>query len=409
MADRNGGRKGRRLIAMTAAILALNAGSSSIKFALFDATGCNEQPEARLRGDVAGAEGDAPRFKAKDGGVTMITDECWNAGPIEEITDRLIDWIDDHLGKNSLSAVGHRVVHGGRRFSKPVRVDTSVLERLDALTPLAPLHQPASLAPIRQLAKARPNLPQYACFDTAFHHGLAPPISRYPLPRALEADGIRRYGFHGLSYEAIATKLAAQDDGAVNDRIIVGHLGSGASLCAMRGLRSVDTTMGFTALDGIMMGTRAGALDPGILLYLMQAKGYDANQIEHLLYHESGLLGTSGLSSNVEALLASDRAEAREALELFAFLVARHTAALAATLGGIDRFVFTGGIGEHAWEVRQMIAERLSWLGAALDVEANQVGASIISSPSSKIRLQLVPTDEEGIIAAHVATLLQGN
>jgi acetate kinase len=392
---------------MPSVILALNAGSSSIKFALFDARADRKRlPEARLRGSLTGADSNISHFKAKNGSDLVIADERWDASSTEAAVNRLIDWIETHLGGAPIAAVGHRVVHGGREFSGPVRIDHGVVERLDALTPLAPLHQPGSLAPIRQLARSRPGLPQYACFDTAYHHGLAPPVSRYPLPRALEAEGIRRYGFHGLSYEAIATKLAAQDDGAIDDRIIVAHLGSGASLCAMSRLRSADTTMGFTALDGIMMGTRPGTLDPGILLYLMQAKGYDADQLEHLLYHESGLLGTSGLSSDVETMLASDRPEAGEALELFAFLVARHTAALAATLGGIDRFVFTGGIGEHAWQVRRMIAERLAWLGVAFDAEANRIGAGTLSLPGSKIRLQMIPTEEEGIIAAHVATLL---
>jgi acetate kinase len=297
-------------------------------------------------------------------------------------------------------------VHGGREFSAPVRIDRDVLKRLDALTPLAPLHQPASLAPIRRLSHLRPDLPQFACFDTAFHHGLTPPASRYALPRALEAEGVRRYGFHGLSYEAIVGKLRAMNDGAAEQRIIVAHLGSGASLCAMSGLRSVDTTMGFTALDGIMMGTRPGSLDPGILLYLMQANGYNADRIEQLLYQESGLLGVSGVSSDVEALLTSDRPEAHEALELFAFLVARQTAALATTLGGLDRFVFTGGIGEHAWQVREMIARRLAWLGAELDGAANRGGADTISLHGSAIGLQVIATDEEGVIGAHVVELM---
>jgi acetate kinase len=391
---------------MAAVILALNAGSSSIKFALFDRGGSETGlPQARLRGGLTGADGDAPQFKAKDDKGAGVADERWAGGTIEAAMDRLVDWIDAHLGAVRLAAVGHRVVHGGGEFSEPVRIDNAILQRLDALTPLAPLHQHASLAPIRQLARARPDLAQYACFDTAFHHGLAPPVSRYALPRALEADGIRRYGFHGLSYEAIATKLAAHDDGAADERIVVAHLGSGASLCALRGLRSVDTTMGFTALDGIMMGRRPGALDPGILLYLMQARGYDAARLEHLLYHESGLLGVSGISSDIETLLASDRAEACEALELFAFSVARHTAALAATLGGLDRFVFTGGIGEYAWQIRQMVTERLAWLGAELDVEANRDGNGTISPPGARIRLQIVPTDEEAMIAAHVARI----
>jgi acetate kinase len=388
-------------------ILALNAGSSSTKFALFDHdTSDTALSKARLRGGLSGTDGDGPQFKAADGNGVAVAEEYWLGNTPDAAMDRLIDWIDAHLGKTGLAAVGHRVVHGGRDFSQPVRIDQDVLERLDALTPLAPLHQPASLAPVRQLIKSRPDLPQYACFDTAFHHGLAPPVSRYAVPRALEADGIRRYGFHGLSYEAIAAKLAAKDDGAADDRIVVAHLGSGASLCAMHGLRSVDTTMGFTALDGIMMGTRPGALDPGILLYLMQAKGYDASRIEHLLYHESGLLGVSGIAADVGTLVVSDRPEAHEALDLFAFLVARHTAALAATLGGLDRFVFTGGIGQHAARVRAMIGERLSWLGAQIDAGANRDGRENISASGARLRLQVIATDEEAMIASHVSRLL---
>ncbi|CAN5266113.1 acetate/propionate family kinase [soil metagenome] len=390
---------------MAAAILALNAGSSSVKLALFDRDRGGRM-QARLRGSLSGIGGDASHFQVKDAQGEIVADQRWPEASIEQVTDRLLAWIDDHLGDHTLAGVGHRVLHGGRAFSAPVLIDPEILACLDALTPLAPLHQPANLAPIRHLVARRPELPQVACFDTAFHHGIGAPASRYALPRALEADGIRRYGFHGLSYEAIAGKLRAIDDGALSDRIIVAHLGNGASLCAMSGLQSVDTTMGFTALDGIMMGTRPGALDPGILLYLMQAKGYDAARIEHLLYHESGLLGVSGGSSDVAALLASDRREAREALDLFAFLVARHAAALAATLGGLDRFVFTGGIGEHAWQVRAMIADRLAWMGARLDAEANRAGSGTISHAGAGLRLQVIATDEEGVIAAHVATLL---
>jgi acetate kinase len=392
---------------VAAVILALNAGSSSIKFALFD-RGFNGKPlpRARLRGSLTDTGSSSPHFKASNGRGVVVADEHWTGGTSDVAMDRLIDWIDGHLGEARLTAVGHRVVHGGRDFSEPVRIDAAILLQLEALTPLAPLHQPSSLEPIRQLGASRPKLPQYACFDTAFHHGLTPPVSRYPLPRALEADGIRRYGFHGLSYEAIATKLGVADDGAAGDRIVVAHLGSGASLCALRDLRSVDTTMGFTALDGIMMGTRPGALDAGILLYLMQEKGYDAERLERLLYHESGLLGVSGISADVGKLLASGRAEAREALELFAFLVARHTAALAATLGGLDRFVFTGGIGEHAPQIRGMIADRLTWLGADLDDRSNLEGKPDITRPGAKLRLQVISTDEEAVIAAHVERLI---
>jgi acetate kinase len=392
---------------MAAVILALNAGSSSIKFALFDLGFKGKGlPEARVRGSLKDTSSESPQFEASNGHGAVVADESWIGGPSDVAMDRLIDWIEGHLGGARLTAVGHRVVHGGRDFNEPVPIDAGILSQLDAFTALAPLHQPVSLEPVRQLAKSRPQLPQFACFDTAFHHALAPPVSRYPLPRALEHDGIRRYGFHGLSYEAIATKLGALDDGAARERVIVAHLGSGASLCAMVNLRSVDTTMGFTALDGIMMGTRPGALDPGILLYLMRAKGYDADRLERLLYQESGLLGVSGISADVGTLLASSQTDAGEALELFAFLVARHTAALTATLGGLDRFVFTGGIGENASQIRRMVADRLAWLGADLDDRANHDGKADISRPGAKLRLQVIPTDEEAVIAAHVERLL---
>lgn len=376
------------------AVLALNAGSSSLKFALF------EGEARRLAGKLTGI-GEAPRLSAGD------THEDWDDAAPEVLTLRLLDWIEARLDGLTLDAVGHRVVHGGRDFSQPVRVDGEVLARLDALTPLAPLHQPASLAPMRRIGEERPELPQIACFDTAFHHGLAPPVSRYPLPRALEEDGVRRYGFHGLSYEAIAARLAAQP-GTAGERIIVAHLGSGASLCLMRDGRSMDTTMGFTALDGIMMGTRPGTLDPGILLYLLQAKGYDAARLEQLLYHESGLLGVSGLSADAEELLASDAPAAAEALDLFAFRIARETAALAATLGGLDRFVFTGGIGEHAAPIRASVVERLGWLGATLDPARNAEHAGVISRGDSRIPVQIIATDEEGVIARHCRDVLSG-
>lgn len=375
------------------AILALNAGSSSLKFAVF------EGEERRLAGKLSGI-GKSPKFKA--GAV----EEDWPDDAPEALTLKLLDWIEQQTGDTLLEAIGHRVVHGGRDFSDPVRVDDDVMERLDALTPLAPLHQPASLAPMRRIAQERPHLVQIACFDTAFHHALEPPVSRYPLPRKLEEDGIRRYGFHGLSYEAIAHALRRLDDGAAEQRVIVAHLGSGASLCAMRNLKSVDTTMGFTALDGIMMGTRPGSLDPGILLYLLQAKGYAPQRLEHLLYHESGLLGVSGLSSDVEELLATDRLEAREALDQFAFSIAREATALATTMGGVDRIVFTGGVGEHAAPVRLAVAQRLAWLGVELDAERNDQPDGKISAKRSAIAVEVIATDEEGVIARHCNDLL---
>jgi len=388
------------------AILALNIGSSSLKFGLFDECPGDAPPCLVLQGQLAGTNGSHPHFRARHIDGKEI-DEDWAGGDPDARTGRLLDWLENGPGGRTLAAVGHRVVHGGRMFRDPVRVDGGVIQKLETLIPLAPLHQPASLAPMRHIARLRPDLPQVACFDTAFHHDLAPPVSRYPLPRALEEEGVRRYGFHGLSYEAIADRLAAMDDGAADERVIVAHLGNGASLCAMRHLHSVDTTMGFTALDGLMMGTRPGTLDPGILLYLQQAKGYDVGRLEHMLYHECGLLGVSGSSADVAALLASDRPEAREALDLFAFRVARETAAMAATLGGIDRFVFTGGIGEHGGPVRAMIGARLGWLGAEIDAQANAAGAGTISTARGRLRVQVLATDEEGIIARHTARLLR--
>lgn len=387
---------------MAAAILALNAGSSSLKFALFDAAGRRE----RLRGSVKAADSRDAHFQARDGERKLVADAHWTDSEHHNPIERLVAWIEGHLGSDELVAAGHRVVHGGRAYSGPAVIDRSVLECLEALTPLAPLHQPGSLAPIHQLSEFRPGLLQVACFDTAFHHDLALPASRYAIPRALEAEGVRRYGFHGLSYEAIAAALAARDDGAADQRIIVGHLGSGASLCAMKQLRSVDTTMGFSALDGIVMGTRPGSLDPGILLYLQREKGYDLDRLEQWLYHECGLAGVSAIASDVQALLASETAEAREALDLFAFSAAGHIAMLATSLGGLDRLVFTGGIGEHAWQVRAMIAARLEWLGISLDADANAADAATISALQSAIRVDVIPTDEEGVIARHVASFL---
>jgi acetate kinase len=375
-------------------VLALNAGSSSIKFALFEGT------KRKLSGKLSGI-GDAPRLTAGD------IEEGWEDDTPEALTVKLLSWIEERLDGAALDAIGHRVVHGGREFSARVRIDADILRRIDALTPLAPLHQPASVAPMRKIFEDRPDLPQVACFDTAFHHKLAPPVSRYPLPRRLEEEyGIRRYGFHGLSYEAIARKLAGRNDGAASERIIVAHLGSGASLCAMSNLESVDTTMGFTALDGIMMGTRPGSLDPGILLYLLQEKGFSAAELEKLLYHESGLLGVSGFSSDIAELLETDQPSAREAIDLYVLLIARHVAALANTLSGLDRLVFTGGVGEHAIVIRAMVVGRLSWMGMFLDGPLNDSSSETVSSSARSIRVQVIPTDEEGVIADHVRNVL---
>jgi acetate kinase len=281
-------------------------------------------------------------------------------------------------------------------------VTPDLLAALEQLIPLAPLHQPHNLAPIRTVARLRPGLTQVACFDTAFHHGMAAVATRLALPREFEAAGVRRYGFHGLSYEFIARRLAEIAPEEAAGRVIASHLGAGASLCAMRAGRSVDTTMGFTALDGLVMATRCGDLDPGVILYLQQQRGLSAKQVEDLLYLKSGLLGVSGgLSGDMRVLLASEDERAREAIELFAFRIARETGALMSTLEGLDTLVFTAGIGEHAPQIRALVCARLAWLGVDLDLAANDRGDAIISTPASRIVVRVIPTDEEGMIAAH--------
>lgn len=402
-------RSPRRATEVPEAILALNAGSSSLKFGLYKRPKDNADPTVLVTGSVRDLHGTSPRFQATAPDNTALVEEHWTQSAPDAALERLLDWVQRHLGKTRLVAVGHRVVHGGPEFSDPVEIDELVLTRLEALAPLAPLHQPASLAPARRIRELRPDLRQFACFDTAFHRPIGPPASRYALPRAFEAEGIRRYGFHGLSYESIAAQLKASGDQVAAgpaSRVIVAHLGNGASLCAMQGLKSVDTTMGFSTLDGLVMGTRSGALDPGILLYLMREKGFSVTQLEQLLYRKSGLLGVSEISADVATLLASDAPAAAEALDLFAFQVARQTAALAATMGGLDRFIFTGGIGENASTVRRMIAERLKWLGAELDEQANASGAATLSTATSSIVVERRSTREELMIARHVLRCL---
>lgn len=391
---------------MAQTVLTLNAGSSSLKFGLFERSAA-DKPNLLLQGKLRFVDSGSGDFSARQPGRAPVQ-ERWTRESQSGLLQKLLEWVDAQPGGSAIVAVGHRIVHGGAHFQDPVEIDGEVLARLEELTPLAPLHQPPGLAPVRQLRTLRPALRQIACFDTAFHRGLRPPASRYALPRSFEEAGIRRYGFHGLSYESIAGQLVADADAAAPDsRIVVAHLGNGASLCAMRGLSSVDTTMGFSTLDGLVMGTRAGALDPGILLYLLREKGYSGKQLERLLYRESGLLGVSGISPDVQTLLDSDVPAAAEALDLFAYQVARQAAALAATLGGIDRFVFTGGIGENAPAVRAMIARRLEWLGAQLDEEANAANAMRLSAPASKILLERRSTDEELAIAGHVFARLR--
>jgi acetate kinase len=306
--------------------------------------------------------------------------------------------VEAHLDGQKPAAVGHRVVHGGTAFSAPVRIDAAVLDTLQRLWPLAPLHQPHNLAAIRAIAAISPSLPQVACFDTAFHHGKPPVAQRFALPRELHEAGIRRYGFHGLSYD-IGAALRERAPDVAGGRVVVAHLGAGASLCAMLGGKSIDTTMGFTALDGLPMGTRCGALDPGVILYLLRERGTDADRIEDLLYHHSGLLGISGLSSDMRELLGSHDQRAEDAVDLFVYCIARELGALAATLGGLDGLVFTAGIGEHAPEIRRRVCGRSAWLGIVLDLDANERGDECISTATSRVSVWRITTDEERVIA----------
>ena len=392
---------------MADAILALNAGSSSIKLSLFeirDGSGLG----AMSRGGIENVGGGDPHFTATGADGATLEDRRWHGkdAAFDTMLGALLAWAEAHVQPDVLAAVGHRVVHGGRDFTAPVRLTAEIVRQLDALTPLAPLHQPHSLAPIRTLLALRPGLPQVACFDTAFHRTMPAVATRLALPREYEAEGVRRYGFHGLSYEYIARVLRRQAPGLAAGRVVVAHLGNGASLCAMRDGRSQDTTMGFTALDGLVMGTRCGTLDAGVVLYMLQQKGLAAHEVEHVLYECSGLLGVSGLSGDMRTLLASADPRAREAVELFAFRIGQQTAAMAASLGGLDGFVFTGGIGEHAAEARAMVGERLRWLGVELDAAANTRGTGRISTPGSRVEVQVIPTDEEATIARHTHDLI---
>ncbi|HJS84934.1 MAG TPA: acetate/propionate family kinase [Acetobacteraceae bacterium] len=389
---------------MPEALLSLNAGSSSIKFALFEING--ERALNRAAYGQIEAIGRAPHFLARDAAGNVLEDARGSSGSHESLLSSLLGFVEEHLGGDRLRAVGHRVVHGGTEFIAPAVVTDAVLSALEALTPLAPLHQPHNIAPIRAVAATRPGLPQVACFDTAFHHTMPLLATRFALPREYETQGVRRYGFHGLSYEFIARHLAREAPRLAAGRVIVAHLGNGASLCAMRDGRSVDTTMGFTALDGLMMGTRCGTIDPGVVLHLIEQRGMDAKMVADLLYNRSGLLGVSGISNDMRTLLGSDDERAREAVRLFVFRIAREAGALVSTLDGLDGLVFTAGIGEHAPPIRQMACERLGWLGVRLSAAANSRGEAVISTPDSPIEVRVIPTDEEAMIAHHTLEAL---
>ncbi len=395
--------------AVSGSILVLNAGSSSVKFSLFPSDEGHGELRSIFEGQVEGIGQPEARLVVADATGRVRTDERL---PPAEVGDhraaiaRARAWLRDHGGVAGLVAVGHRVVHGGSLYSAPVRIDKSVMEELERLIPLAPLHQPHQLAAIRAVAEAAPDLPQIACFDTAFHRSQPALAQALAVPRELADAGVRRYGFHGLSYEAIALALPALAPQVAEGRVVVAHLGNGASLCAMRGRRSVATTMGFSTLDGLVMGTRPGVLDAGVLLYLMDERGMGARALEDLLYHRSGLLGVSGLSSDMRELLASSDPRAHEAIDLFVYRIARELGSMAAALGGLDALVFTGGIGENAAAIRARVCADAQWLGVRFDEAANRAGGPRISAPESPVSAWVVRTDENRMIAQHVRALL---
>ena len=392
---------------MSATILVLNAGSSSVKFQLFAVE--NHSLERQFKGQVEGI-GAKPRLIATDAHSAPLVERTFSpeqiADPIGAM-EILKDWLGEYLAGRLPIAVGHRVVHGGMRFAQPVLVNDDVLAELERFVPLAPLHQPNNLVPIRAIRELLPDMPQVACFDTAFHRGHGELADRFAIPQSLYDEGVRRYGFHGLSYEYIASVLPDIAPEVAMGRVIVAHLGNGASLCAIHGGHSVDSSMSFTALDGLPMGTRPGQLDAGVVLYLISHKGMSPQDVEHLLYHDCGLKGLSGISSDVRDLLASQDSHARLALAFFAYRAAKEACALASVLGGLDAIVFTAGIGENSPEVRQAVCDRLAWLGVALDEKANSQNAGRISQRGTQPSVYVIPTDEEQIVAMHTLQIIE--
>lgn len=388
-------------------ILVLNAGSSSIKFSVFTA-GERGDPVPMFKGQIEGI-GTHPRLVARESDGAILAEKRYDPNEIRDHDAAIAvvaGWLHGMAGRGRLVAVGHRVAHGGPDFAAPVIIDDVVLDRLQRLVPLAPLHQPANLAGIRAARRAQPSLPQIACFDTGFHRGHPEVADRFALPEALHREGVRRYGFHGLSYEFIAGQLPIVAPEIAAGRVVVAHLGSGASMCAMKAGRSLDSTMGFSALDGLPMGTRCGALDPGVILFLIRAKALSVDEVEHLLYYDSGLRGLSGVSNDVRDLLQSDSPAASLALDYFVYHASRQLGALAAALEGIDAVVFTAGIGEHSAEIRARICRRAAWLGLHLDDAANRAGGPRISDPRSAVAAWVIPTDEEMVIARHTLGLV---
>ena len=393
---------------MDKALLTINAGSSSIKFTLFKTNSSSELIEDAT-GQIDGIP-DSPHFKVLGCNGEILVDTQLvhtNKYDHKHCLEIICSWITQNANnKNSIIGIGHRVVHGGLKYSKPVLVNSQVLDELAQLIPLAPLHQPHNLQAIRAFQKILPDVPQIACFDTAFHHTQPDVAQKFALPIHFFYEGIRRYGFHGLSYEYIASVLPRFAPELTYSKIVVAHLGNGASLCAIKNSRSMATTMGFSPLDGLVMGTRCGNLDPGVILYLMDQFKMDVRAIEHMLYYESGLIGLSNISNDMRHLLASHQSTAKEAVELFVYRVAREIGSLAVALGGLDGLVFTGGIGENSAEIRSSVCQQISWLDLELSQEANQASLSLISKASSKIVVCVVKTNENLMIALHTKRLL---
>ncbi len=389
---------------MQGCLAVLNAGSSSIKFAVYDPA---SNLAALFRGQVE-AIGVAPRMKVADERGETVVDRSWPSGDLDHqvATLQILETGADLLHGRRVTAIGHRVVHGGTRFASSARVDASVIDALAELVPLAPLHQPHNLAPIRTIAEAAPHIAQVACFDTAFHRTQAPLAQAFAIPRSLSEAGVRRYGFHGLSYEFVASHLPAIAPEVASSRVVIAHLGNGTSLCAVRDGKSVASTMGFTGVDGLMMGTRCGSIDPGVLLYLLDEHGMDARAIEDLIYRKSGLLGVSGISSDMRTLRTSAAPEAVEAIALFVYRIVREIGSMAAALEGLDALVFTGGIGENDAATRAAVMAGCGWLGLRADAARNEAGAGRISNDASPVSAWVVRTDEERMIAQHTMKTL---
>lgn len=391
----------------TDSILVVNAGSSSLKFSLYRGANSDEL-QLLLRGQIDGV-GTQPRLLVKDATGTTISAHDYALTEVDSVPAAIAQaaaWLREQYAQESLRAIGHRVVHGGAEYARPVRVDDAVIAALEKLIPLAPLHQPHNLAAIRSLRDTQPGVPQVACFDTGFHRSHSRLADLYALPYEYYTRGIRRYGFHGISYEYIASVLPQLAPAIAKGRVIVAHLGSGASLCALCDGKSVDSTMGFSPLDGLPMGTRPGQLDPGVLLHLLEQHGMTAAQLEQLLYHESGLLGLSNLSSDMRVLLDSSEPHAQLAIDYFVHHVAKQIGALTAVLGGLDALVFTAGIGEHSAAIRERIMQACAWLGMKIDPTANQQHALVIAEKGSAVPVFVIPTNEELMIAQHTQALL---